>query len=308
MTSWSPVPLRQAGQAWPGIDTEGGKLDNGTGQLDRDAVNCTINEADTLSKRKGFIRGLNERFGTVVCGLHTYTSNCGVEYLIVADDTGMSIRTPFVVPVFTVDDSYPIDDFEDVFGLDENDWRNTAIYSASGGSLLRAVGNSVSPFDAGSFLRWFKPASSISYQVQVEYAFTPLAGGVQVVSISIKGNGDLTSGARLQADLVFEAATMAYSARLWLVTAAGAFEQKAQIDVLGSFTNPSGFLTLSFASALVGGLPTFTATIEVVPIGGALQTQGSSDISELQARDLGQVSAIGCNQNAAITAVSGGRI
>src|SRR5689334_13604908 len=162
MTKWTSYPLRQPGKPWPGTNRKGGKLDDGSGQLTENAVNCQINEADTLEKRKGFVRGLNERFGTVVCGLHTYTDNCGREWLIVADDTGMAIRQPFTVPVFETDDSYPSDSFDDAAGLSQDLWRNTSLYTATGGALLRVSGGRVQPFNPSEYLRWFKNAASSS--------------------------------------------------------------------------------------------------------------------------------------------------
>lgn len=99
------------------MDTTGGKLDDGTGKQTENSVNVTINEVDKLEQRKGFVRGLSERFGTAVCGLHTYTDNCGNQWLLVASDDGIFIRQPFNVPVFENDDSYPLDDFDSETGL-----------------------------------------------------------------------------------------------------------------------------------------------------------------------------------------------
>jgi hypothetical protein len=59
MTTWQEFPLRPAGRPWPGLNTRGGALDNGTGQLDDGSFGMIINEADILEKRKGLVRGLN---------------------------------------------------------------------------------------------------------------------------------------------------------------------------------------------------------------------------------------------------------
>lgn len=307
MTKWVPVPLRQPGQPWPGTNVKGGKLDDGRGMLDQESVNCTINLADTLAKRKGFVRGLNERFGTVVCGLHSYTDNCGREWLLVAADDGIYIRQPFAVPVFTADDSYPSDSFNDAAGLSDADWRNTSLYVATGGSLLRSVGSSTAPFDAASYLRWFKEAASSSYAVQIEYAFTPAVAGKQVVSIAIKGNGDLLIGAYLHADLEFTDGG-AYVVKLYKVSAGRNRTLLGQVVVSGSVTNPSGFLTMTYTRQLTGGVPTFVPKVAVVPTGGSLQEFEAATLNELEDTDLGGVSAIGCNLNASILVVSGGAV
>ena len=304
MTKWVGYPLRQPGKPWPGTDTKGGRLDDGRGLLTQDSINVSINKADTLSQRKGFVRGLNERFGTVVCGLHTYTNNCGREWLLVADDTAISIRQPFEVPVFTFDDSYPSDSFDAVAGLDQELWRNTSNYTATGGALLRVSGGRNQPFLAADYLRWFKPAAASSYQVQVEYAFTAGVTFQQVVSIAIKGSGDLLSGAYLHADLSY-ANGGGYVARLYHVNAARVRNLLGQIDVQGSLTNPSGFFTLAYRRELINNVMNYIPAMEVVPTGGGPQESEAASLLELQDRDLGQVSAIGCSVDASILVVSG---
>jgi hypothetical protein len=306
VTKWQAFPLRQAGQPWPGTNEKGGKLDDGRGNLNKNSSNCTINRADELSKRKGFVRGLNERFGTVVCGLFPYTDGCGREWLLVASDDGIAIRQPFVIPTFTVDDSYPSDSFDDVAGISTLDWRNTELYEAVAGSLLRSVGTSTAPFDAASYLRWFKAAASQSYQVQIEYAFTAALTTTQVVSIAIKGNNDLLTGAYLQADLQF-AAGGAYVAKLYKINASRTRSLLGQIVVSGSVVNPSGFLTLTYTKTF-GSTATFIPKISVVPTGGSLQEFSPSSLSSIEDADLGQISAIGCNTNASILVVSGGAV
>lgn len=303
MTRWTSVPLRQPGQAWSGQDTKSGKLDDGRALLTEESVNVQINRKDLLEKRKGLIRGLFERFGTVVCGLHVYTDGCGNEWLLVASDDGIAIRHPGVILPGTPDDSYPTDNFSTT--LSDLNWRNTALYTATGDALVRVGGSSTAPFDAASYLRWFKDASAKGYQVQIEYAFTPGVAGKQVVSIAIKGSGDLLTGAYLQADLEFTDGG-AYLARLYRVTAARQRMTLGQIDVSGSVTTPEGFLTLKYTRSFVGPLPSFVPSIEVVPTGGALQVVAGETLDENGDRDLGQVSGIGCNLNATILDVSGG--
>lgn len=304
MTKWTPVPIRQPGAAWQGMDTKGGKLDDGSGKQTKNSINVTINKADELTKRKGFVRGLAERFGTVVCGLHTYVDNCGNEWLLVASEEGISIRQPFVVPVFENDDSYPIDGFDDETGLSEANWRNTEIYIGTGGALQRGVGNSVAPFDASSYLRWFKDANSLSYEVAIQYEFTASQATDQLASIAIKGLGDLSSGRRLQLDLSYNPAGT-YVATLYKAVATGELALLGTIDVEGSLTSPTGFLTLSYARALVGGVMTYTPSASITPSGGGPQAVQGASLDELEDRELGQVSAIGCSQWCSILQVTG---
>jgi hypothetical protein len=304
MTKWQAFPLRKPGEAWSGIDVKSGKLDDGRALLTEESINVQVNRKDLLEKRKGFIRALNERFGTVVCGLHTYTDICGNEWLLVASDDGIAIRHPGVILPGTPDDSYPTDNFSTT--LSELNWRNTALYTATGDVLLRVSGSSTAPFDAAGYLRWFKDASAMSYEVQLEYEFTPGVAGKQVVSVAIKGSGDLLTGAYLQADLEFTDGG-AYLARLYHVTAARQRQSLGQIDVAGSRTSPGGFFTLAYRR-LFSPTPTFVPFIEVVPIGGALQELAGATLQPAQDLDLGQVSAIGCSLNASILAVSGGSL
>lgn len=307
MTKWTPIPTRAVGQAWQGQDTKGGKLDDGTGKQTENSVNVTINQMDRLSKRNGFVRGLAERFGSVVCGLHTYVDNCGQQWLLVASDEGISIRQPFNVPVFENDDSYPLDDFSDETGLSTANWRNTDLYIATGGALQRASGNSSDPFDAPSYLRWFKDASALAYQVTIQYEFLASSSAQQIASIAIKGSGDLTSGRRLQLDLVY-ASSGTYVAKLYKALPEGGLVLLGTIDVAGSLTNPTGFLTLSYVRSFAGSVATFTPTADVIPSGGAPQTVGEVGITELEDRELGQISAIGCSELCSILQVNGGPV
>lgn len=300
------MPIRQPGKPWSGMDSLGGRTDDGTGQLNENSVNVTINEVDRLQKRLGFVRGLAERFGTVVCGLHAYVDNCGQQWLLVASDEGVSIRQPFNVPVFENDDSYPTDDFSDEAGLSESNWRNTDLYLATGGALLRTVDDSSTPFDAASFLRWFKNAGAKSYEVTIQYEFNTNVSTTQVCSVVIKGVGDLSSGRRLQLDLSFNASDSLYVAKIYKTDATGELLEIGTLDVQGSLTSPSGFLTLGYERNFTGQLPVLRAVATVVPTGGGSQTFNGFNMTELEDIELGQVSAIGCSQNVSILQVTGG--
>lgn len=308
MTKWSSIPTRPAGQPWQGQDTTGGRLDDGTGKLTQNSTNVTINRADVLAKRKGFVRGLAERFGTVVCGLHTYVDNCGQEWLLVASDEGISIRQPFNVPVFENDDSYPLDGFDDEDGISTDNWRNTSLYLAPAGALQRGTGNSTAPFDAASYLRWFKAASALAYEVTIQYEFTSSVSDAQVASVTIKGSGDFTTGRRLQADVSFTAGGD-YVVHLYKTTPDGGLVLLGTIDVAGSVTAPSGFLKLGYRRSFPpGGVATFIPFVEVTPSGGALQELATNTLTELEDTELGGFSGIGCSQWASILQVTGGPV
>lgn len=307
MTRWSPVPIRPVGQPWQGQDTKGGKLDDGTGKQTENSINVQINQSDRLSKRNGFVRGLAERFGTVVCGLHTYVDNCGQQWLLVASEEGISIRQPFNVPVFEDDDSYPSDSFDTEAGLSTANWRNSDLYIGTGGALQRAFGNSIDPFDAASYMRWFKDAGALAYQVTIQYEFLASSSAQQVASISIKGGGDLTAGRRLQLDLVY-ASSGTYVAKLYKTLPDGALVLLGTIDVAGSLTSPTGFLTLSYVRSFAGGIATFTPTAEVIPSGGGPQSVGDVQVTELEDAEFGQISAIGCSELCSILQVTGGPV
>jgi hypothetical protein len=289
------------------MNSRGGKLDNGTGQLTENAVNCTINAVDTLEKRNGFIRGFNERFGSVVCGLHTYIDNCGAEWMIVVSDEEMAIRQPFFVPVFTNDDSYPLDDFSDVAGLSEDNWRNTSPYTASGGSLQRSSGEATDPINQFAFLRWFKGASSPSYQVTIQYDFDASSLDLQIAAIVIKGNGDLQTGRRLQAEVVFQNGVK-NTFRLWIADSTGTLTLIREQEWHGSFDDIGGFMTVSYTRTFDGATPVFRVDLTVTPTGGGPQLIATDDITELMDSEFGQISAIACTPIAAILQVTGGPV
>lgn len=299
MTRWQEFPLRPQGQPWPGLNTRGGKLDPGSGQLEDGSFNAVINEADILEKRSGFIRGLDERFDGPVCGLFRYTSDCGVEYLVVADSEGIHVRTPFDIPVFLGSDSLPNDDFESA-EVDTARWTNTGDYRTFLGSLttaLLALPIDASTVPASRLMQWFKAAAISSYRVEIQYALVA-EGEQQVVAVAIKRTGDtyLIAHVRLSSS--------GYSVLVQLVQA-GIATKLAEADLEGAEL-ANGFLRLQFDA------DTRTVTCRVIPSGGSTVTK-TAVLNEAQANNLGQNSAIGIitasiNDQAEILQVSGGAL
>lgn len=278
MTRWQEFPLRPQGQPWPGLNTRGGRLDPGTGCLEDGSFNAIINEADLLEKRKGFVRGLDERFTGPVCGLFRYTDNCGVEYLVVADQSGIFVRTPFDIPVFLGSDSLPNDNF-DAAEVNEDRWTNTSDYRTFLGSLT--VGLLAPQIDAlivpeSRFMQWFKPAAITSYQVEVQYALVA-DGGTQNVCVVIKRTGSsyLIANINIGSD---------YSVALKIVQAG--IETALASSALGGAELANGFLRLSYVAE------TRTVTCRVIPSGGD-QVTLTATLNEAQDNNLGQNSAIG---------------
>lgn len=279
MTKWQEFPLRPQGSPWPGLNTRGGRLDPGTGCLEDGSFNAIINEADILEKRKGFVRGLDERFTGPVCGLFRYTDDCGIEYLVVADSEGIFVRTPFDIPVFLGSDSLPNDDFEQSEVVTTR-WTNTEDYRTFQGSLtigLITPGLDVSVVPEDRLMQWFKPAALTSYQVEIQYALSA-AGSTQNVAVVVKRTGDsyLIANVNLTGT--------SYSVVVQLVQA-GVATLLATSDLEGSEL-ANGFLRLSYRAE------TRTVTCRVIPSGGD-QVTLTQQISELQENNLGQNSAIG---------------
>lgn len=297
MTKWIENPLRPHGQPWPGLNTRGGRLDPGRGFLEDGSINAVINEADVLEKRKGFVRGLDERFGTVVCGLFRYTSDCGVEYLLVADDEGIKVRTPFSIPEYLGSDSLPNDDFNE---LDTTRWDNTDDYTVSIGALVLDSGEDKGADDfvpASRLMTWFKESVVTSYFVEIQYALEA-QDTHQTVSVVIKRGVDSYLEAAVWSD------SSEYKAALYLVV--GGIRTTLKETSLGGASVADGFLRLSYDSS------TFTATMRIVPTGGSIVSV-SSEITELQDASLGQDSAVGIQRNGVfvnpeIGSVSGGTI
>lgn len=279
MTRWQEFPLRPQGQPWPGLNTRGGRLDPGTGCLEDGSINAIINEADLLEKRKGFVRGLDERFTGPVCGLFRYTDNCGVEYLVVADGAGIYVRTPFDIPVFLGSDSLPNDDFNDA-EVNEDRWTNTDNYRTFLGSLtigLLALQIDASIVPESRFMQWFKAAAITSYQVEIQYALVA-EGSTQNVCVVIKRTGDSYLIANVNIG------NGSYSVVVKIVQA-GVATQLATSELAGAEL-ANGFLRLSYVAE------TRLVTCRVIPSGGD-QVTLTATLNEAQGNNLGQNSAIG---------------
>lgn len=295
MTKWAEFPLRIVGQPWPGLNTRGGILDAGSGQLEDGSFNQIINEGDLLEKRNGFIRGLNERFDGPVCGLFKYTDNCGIEWLLVADQTQISVRQPFAVPVNQISDAYPVDDFEG--DLDTDNWRGSTDYENFGGALrlLSAAASSTDLFPADSrILQWFKDASNTSYETQIQYEMSTTFTTLQVVSVVMKRS----SGTYLIATISLDA-SLTYQVRMEAVRS-GSRTLLFSSPLLGTALR-NGFLKLGFNAQ------TRIATVTVTPSGGSIVT-GSSEVVELTASSFGSKTGLGLSYGGAATAPDGLRI
>lgn len=298
MTSWTEAPLRPHGQAWPGLNTRGGKLDPGVGYLEDGSINAIINETDVLAKRNGFIRGIDERFDGVVCGLFRYTDECGREYIIVADQVGIKVREPFNIETFLGSDAFPIDNFQT---LNTTRWSNTTDYEVSADELMLnefAALSTPEYVETTRLMTWFKEAALTSYQVEIEYA---MAAGLelQVASIVIKS----ATTSFLQASIFLNGS--AYIARLQIVV--GGVRSTLVDSAVGGAEFADGFMRLAYDAV------TKTASVRVVPVGGSI-VEISKVLNEIQHNALGQHTAIGLAYSAetvlpvAIRSVTGGAI
>lgn len=290
--------------SWPGLNTRGGRLDDGTGQLEDGSINCQINRADVLSKRGGFVRGLDEWFETPVCGLFTYLDYCGQEYLLVANQDEIAIRQPFLLPQFSSSDAYPNDTFDGTGAINVSNWRNTGRYERLGGRMVQAAGTAAFTgprLGDGLFQRWFKDAGAFSYLTEVNYVFDASLQQEQRVGIVIRGNGDLSAGALLQADVVFNAAG-GYRVQLFHRESDGTYRTLGTIEVDGVTTAPSGLLTLSYVRNLTES--SYVPTVSVLSNLGTFQTLVGATLTQLQDADLGLVSAIALGQKAGTLSTS----
>lgn len=280
MTRWAEFPLRPQGQPWPGLNTRGGRLDPGMGYLEDGSINAIINEADVLQKRKGLIRGLDERFDGVVCGLFRYTDECGIEYLLVASQGGIAVRTPFDIPTFLGTDSLPNDDFNG--DLDTTKWTNTSDYETFLGALqltTNAEATETGSVPTSRLMQWFKASAPTSYYVEIDYNMVAEGSGEQVCAVVIKRTG----ANYLAANVVLSSAGD-YSVALQIVVN-GTRTTLAE-ENLGGASIAEGFLRLSYSAT------SRTVTLRAIPTGGA-QVTLTKVINELQASALGQNSAIG---------------
>lgn len=297
---------------WPGLKSENSRIMREPGEMS-DCTNVMIDVPDVLEKRNGFVRALDEAFNGVVCGLFPYTDDCGQEYLLVADEEMINIRTPFVLPTFTVADCYPLDDFSGIAGeLDQEVWRNTGDYKQANSEMIFDVGapnNTPSDVAAqlGDLPRWFKNACGRSYQTFVEYTLPAFIGDpaleqIQRVILVLRGTGDLTTGPVL----------FAYIERQPSLSRVSIRHRRANGNVFNLVTQDvqigtQGFFTFRFdATSLV-------PSAVVQPIGVAPQTVAAPAIDTLEELSLGFVSAIGMgrigiadNADQAILNVSGG--
>ncbi|HDL41458.1 MAG TPA: hypothetical protein ENG98_00415 [Actinobacteria bacterium] len=283
--------------AWPGLDTRGGRLDDGTGQLEDGSVNCQINRRDILSKRSGFVRGLDEWFGTPVCGLFTYLDYCGNEYLLVAEQDGINIRQPFVLPQFLASDAYPNDNFDGAGAINVTNWRNQLRYVRASDRMVQDPAAALftgprMPDDL--FMRWFKAAGSLAYRVIVDYVFDPLLLFDQRASAIIRGNGDLSAGALLQVDIVFNPNGLNQVQLFHRENDGTSYRTLLTDDLDGITTTPRGTLTFSYERD--AATSSFIPIVSVLPNLGTFRTLRADTLTTLQDIDLGLVSALGLGQ------------
>lgn len=247
------------------------------------SVNCIINTADQLAKRKGLVRGIDERFVGAVCGLHAYTDSCGREWLLVADESGFSVRQPFFIPQFGNSDAYPSDDFQGTGAVDPNFWTGSG-YERSDGSLVLAGA-------AADDLRWFKLASNFSYQVEIAWT-VPEGRAIAAIKIGAVARLELrviNAGGSLSAALVWTEA----SGNVRILAAAG---------LPGVET---GTAVLSYSRDTAKGI--FAATGVVQPVGeSAVQLQDVTSINAVADADFGQGTALRLEGEASIQVVQGG--
>lgn len=289
MTKWTESPLRPPNQPWPGLNTKGGRLDNGTGQM-AECTNVIINRSDLLEKRKGLVRALDERFSGPVCGLFKYTDKCGIETLIVADELAISIRSPFVVPVAVQSDCYPGDSFSLANGseLSSSTWNNAGLYEVQTDKMVLRASSPVVADDNTLYrtlaARWFKDACSPSYKVRVSYEFAPVAT-LQRIFIIIRGTSDLVNGAYILGLLEFQQGVV-YRFQILHQTSANSITVIHTGDLTGQ---PTGFFTVKFSRAQNN-----RAGAEVSVTGGTiLDVFAAKQFTESEINNLGLVSAVG---------------
>lgn len=274
MTRWAHQPLRPEGQPWPGLNTRDGRIDPGVGQM-ADCTNVVIDRGDVLEKRRGFIRGLNERFLGPVCGLFPYLDSCGQEWLVVAHESGIAVRQPFDLILVQTADCYPVDNFE---GAELSaDWiEGAAGYAVAGGALVRTAGPDFDDLDTvvDNALRWFKPACAQSYRLNVQFEFQAQAIEQRIAIVLKEGD----SGACVLGLVTFTSGGN-YQARL---LRRGADQQFTLLDTLVLTGQPSGFLQLSYAAL------TRKATLTVNVTGGTVGGEIEAELTEAQHNDLGQ--------------------
>ena len=259
-----------------------------------ESINVQINEGDVLEKRRGFVRGLDEFFDGAVCGLHRYTDECGIEWLLVSDQLGIKVRQPFSIPVFEVSDAYPSDSFSVDGVIDPTRWLNRDDYQQIDGELrLRGV-NAPDP------LVWFKQAASSSYELQIQYSFDETYTAFdQIMRVILKASSNTATGARIEAELTFNISVM-----LSVTYIDGNGAQTTLISASGG-NSSEGFLTLSYNAS------NRVSSVRFFPTLGTVTVKDLDPISAVQDADLGQWSALQMQESAAsqgILVVSGGPV
>jgi hypothetical protein len=149
--------------------------------------NVEIDVPDTLAKRKGLIRGIEEYFDGPVCGLFTYSDMCQNEWLLIATADGIAVRQPLDIPIFELADCYPFDDFggEPAEGDPPNvdNWKFVSPHLETRSQSLgvKSSASSILADDLAALdysLSWFKEACGSSYQVQVDAALPAAQAGL----------------------------------------------------------------------------------------------------------------------------------
>lgn len=273
MTKWQEFPLRPQGRPWPGLNTRSGKLDDGSGQMVDSSINCIINEGDKLAKRKGLIRGLDERFAGSVCGLHKYTDECGREWLVVADEGGFSVRQPFAIPSFSASDAYPSDDFETDGPVSTYFWRNTGGYEQAGSSLVLKAGQT----QPGA-MPWFKDASNFSYQVEIGFTIDDDS----TVGVHVKRG----TTARIEARIARIGGSGTVSL-IWI----NVNGSETELAIGGIGTATAGRMVLSYSRDTVNNQ--YLARLDMTPEGAAtFRLEDFETINALSDADFGQGTAL----------------
>jgi hypothetical protein len=272
MTQPQSFPLKLLGQPWPGVNTRGGILDMGNGQLTDRSTNVIINAMDTLEKRPGFVRGLDERFFGSVCGLHRYTDEQGREWLLVVDEEGFKVRQPFDVPVFQTDDRLPNDGFvgtADRPNLDR--WIDEPLaYELLDGRLRLRNGLT----NSTNSLRWFKE-TPLGIETEIQYTLQDEAVATSTLRLDLLHRETALTGPGVRF-----AITRSSGATTLLVTLLSATGSVTTTILTGALISLSGIARVNYAPA------TRMLTVQVFPTTGEFQT-ASVIITEAQAADLG---------------------
>ncbi len=188
MTELSEQELRPIAKGWPGLRSNLGRLVRIPGEMAR-CVNVEIDVPDTLAKRRGIVRGVEEYFDAPVCGLFSYTDFCQNEFLLVATEDGIFVRQPLALPIFQFADCYPFDDFggDPVEGVapDADKWKfqvgGLETRSDTLGLLPTALSVGLDDFETvldSTSISWFKEACSSGYRVEIDVDLPEPTGGL----------------------------------------------------------------------------------------------------------------------------------